>query len=190
MRALILYCLISTCSSTLLQFLFSIYYSGDYIVSTSLDGTWAFLDVENNGKCLRMVPSRNDNIQSAITCGKFHPDGLIIATSTVHDFTVETDEQGGRLSSLRLSANTWNSLNLWDIRSQINVASFADHTNLITGFCFSENGYYLASGSNDKNARIFDLRKLKCLKTIESKHIEHICICIHAFIHSCIWRQI
>lgn len=141
-------------------------------MSTSLDGTWAFLDVENNGKCLRTVSSSNHNAQSGITSGKFHPDGLIIATSIINEFTVKSDEQGSRLSSLQLSTKTSSLLNLWDIRSQNNVASFTDHTNLITGLSFSENGYYLASGSDDKIARIFDLRKLKCLKTIESKHLQ------------------
>ena len=32
---------------------------------------------------------------------------------------------------------------------------------------FSENGYFLASGTEDGGANIMDLRKLKCTKTLE-----------------------
>ena len=35
---------------------------------------------------------------------------------------------------------------------------------------FSENGYLLASGSEDGGADIMDLRKLKCTKSIECKY--------------------
>ena len=40
---------------------------------------------------------------------------------------------------------------------------------------FSENGYLLASGTEDGGANITDLRKLKCTKTLECKYILSIC---------------
>ena len=36
---------------------------------------------------------------------------------------------------------------------------------------FSENGYLLASGTEDGGANITDLRKLKCTKTLECKYM-------------------
>ena len=36
---------------------------------------------------------------------------------------------------------------------------------------FSENGYYLGSGAEGGGARIWDLRKLKCTKTLECTYL-------------------
>ena len=36
---------------------------------------------------------------------------------------------------------------------------------------FSENGYYLGSGAEEGGARIWDLRKLKCTKTLECTYV-------------------
>ena len=43
--------------------------------------------------------------------------------------------------------------------------------------CFSENGYHLATASRDNEVRIWDLRKLKLLKTItlsDSFKVRHV----------------
>jgi WD40 repeat protein len=60
---------------------------------------------------------------------------------------------------------------------------------------FSENGYYLGSGAEGGGARIWDLRKLKCTKTLECTYLLmflcvfkfHIFSCFSSVIHSFIY---
>jgi pre-mRNA-processing factor 19 len=130
-----------------------IYKTGDYIVSTSLDGSWAFLDVTRGGKCLKKVVDE-DAMSQYLSC-QFHPDGLILAT-TIGISQPKSD----------------NSIKIWDVREQKNVAVFAEHSDMVKSINFSENGYYLASACDDGIVRLWDLRKLKCVKTLECKIIE------------------
>ena len=46
---------------------------------------------------------------------------------------------------------------------------------------FSENGYYLGSGAEGGGARIWDLRKLKCTKTLECTYLQVLYLCILLF---------
>ena len=51
-------------------------------------------------------------------------------------------------------------------QERTNVASFDGHTEAITSISFSENGYYLATAAKDSTVKLWDLRKLKNLKTL------------------------
>ncbi|KND02301.1 uncharacterized protein SPPG_02775 [Spizellomyces punctatus DAOM BR117] len=116
--------------------------TGDYIVSASADGTWAFLDVDTGRSLFRVAQSEGGQ---AYTAAQFHPDGLILATGT-NDSLVR----------------------LWDVKSQNNVRSFEGHKGKITGISFSENGYYLATSAADEAVvKFWDLRKLVNFQTIE-----------------------
>jgi len=77
---------------------------------------------------------------------RFHPDGLILAGGTYLE-----------------------GIKLWDIREpdQLNVSALTDHNAPINSLSFSENGYYLASAGGDGSVKVWDLRKLKCIKTID-----------------------
>merc|ERR1711907_136296 len=75
--------------------------TGDYLVTSSLDASWAFHDI-STGNCL--VQKHDAEAKKGFTSAMFHPDGLILATGT---------------------ANA--TVRIWDIKAQQNVASFDGH---------------------------------------------------------------
>lgn len=124
--------------------------TGSYAISTSMDSSWAFLDL-SEGKVLRQCHDNTSSSDSSMasggySCGSFHPDGLILGTGG--------DSNRGVVK-------------IFDVREQTQVAMFSDHTDRINALTFSENGFILATASNDGSVKIWDLRKLKSTKTIE-----------------------
>lgn len=118
----------------------SLHALGDYVLSSSVDRHWAFSDI-NTGKTFCRVT--DNQVDSALTCTQFHPDGLILGTG--HD-----DSQ----------------IKIWDLKTGQNVANFPGHSGSVTTMSFSENGYYLATGADDSTVKLWDLRKLKNFKTL------------------------
>jgi len=112
--------------------------TGDYVVTCSEDRSWALFDL-NSGRCL-LKPT--DDLATAYTATAFHPDGLILGTA--------------------MGA----AVRVWDVKSQSLAHTFEGHTGAVTSLHFSENGYYLATGSADACVKLWDLRKLKNLSTI------------------------
>ena len=132
--------------------------TGDYLVTTSLDGTWSFLDISREGECLKQVDlndrvsesAMNDEKYSLVTA-KFHPDGLILATSTLSTSTNMQNDNNGTISTSSHTLSDFynsdtkslisstlndkfsytNSLKVWDIREQKNVATFLEHKDII-----------------------------------------------------------
>lgn len=118
----------------------SVHATGDYLLSSSTDGHWAFSDLRT-GRVLTKVA---DSVaQTALTCAQFHPDGLIFGTGT-EDSVIK----------------------IWDLKERANVANFPGHSGPISCISFSENGYYLATAADDSVVKLWDLRKLKNFKTI------------------------
>ena len=115
-------------------------------MSTSLDGSWSFLDLQKGVVLCNMKDDTPSKTPQPLLSGQLHPDGLILGTGT---------EDG--------------QLKIWDIREQANVANIKEHTAGIHSISFSENGYLVATGSADGSVRVWDLRKLKCTKTFTSK---------------------
>ena len=91
----------------------SLHPSGHYFLTSSLDQTWSFCEIET-GTCL--VKSENDN--SGYTCIQFHPDGLLFGTGLQN-----------------------NSIKIWDLKSQQLATQLDGHTGEVTSLSFSENGY-------------------------------------------------
>jgi len=113
--------------------------SGDYCASASRDKSWALLDIEQ-GSCIVHVKVSD----VPYTCAEFHPDGLLLGTGVA------------------------NTVQIWDVKTQSSVASFDSHSMDVTSMSFSENGYYLATGSADATVKIWDLRKLKNLVSLHT----------------------
>jgi pre-mRNA-processing factor 19 len=112
-----------------------------FVVSSSMDGSWCFLDMER-ASCLAQKSAEEDG---PLTTARFHPDGLLLATGT-----------------------SVGAVRIWDIREQKSAANCADHSGNGSVLClgFSENGYMFASGASDGSAHIWDLRKLKSVQSI------------------------
>ena len=54
-------------------------------------------------------------------------------------------------------------IRIWEVKQQKNVATFEGHARPIQGLAFSENGFHLASVSEDC-VKLWDLRKLRNFK--------------------------
>ncbi|GLE07899.1 hypothetical protein PINS_up018728 [Pythium insidiosum] len=52
---------------------------------------------------------------------------------------------------------------MWDVKSMENVVTFDGHQGAVNCLTFSENGYQLATGSQDGTINVWDLRKLKSI---------------------------
>lgn len=62
---------------------------------------------------------------------------------------------------------TDHAVQMWDFKGQNVVATLPGHEGEITSISFSENGYYLASGSKDGCCKLWDVRKPVNFQTIE-----------------------
>jgi len=126
----------------------SLHPSGDYLVTASQDRTWAFHDLAT-GVCRKRVV--DEKIGGGYTRVAFHPDGLILGAGTSDSL-----------------------VRIFDVKQQKNVANFKGHVGELTGLCFSENGYYLASADTEGNVKLWDLRKLQNFKNISSPDLTSI----------------
>lgn len=107
--------------------------SGAYLLTASKDKTWSLYDVAT-GVCREQVG--DDNVQGGYTKVQFHPDGLIMGAGTQD-----------------------NKVRIFDVTQRKNVATLVTDAQ-VTGLAFSENGYYVASGDEAGQVRLWDLRKL------------------------------
>merc|ERR1712139_723205 len=57
-------------------------------------------------------------------------------------------------------------MGVWDLKAQVIAAELKGHAAPVTSLQFSENGYYLATGSKDCTVKLWDLRKPICFQTI------------------------
>ncbi|XP_027366094.1 pre-mRNA-processing factor 19-like [Abrus precatorius] len=117
----------------------TVHATNDYFVTASLDSTWCFYEL-SSGTCLtRYVCVVFDNSGSCggYTSAAFHPDGLLLGTGSSDGI-----------------------VKIWDVTSQSSIAMFEDHVGPVTAISFSENGYVLATTTQD-GVKLWDLRKGK-----------------------------
>ena len=113
--------------------------TGDYVCTSSLRGDWKMSALES-GSTLLCVRDEAADPFTFLAC---HPDGQVVAT-------------GASSGALRL----------YDIKANgAVVAKLSDHTKFIDSVSFSANGYQMASASADGCVRLWDLRKIKCVKS-------------------------
>lgn len=118
----------------------SIHPLGDYLLTASLDKSWAIHDFAT-GRCVRHMK----DLESAFPSMSFHPDGLIVAGGTEDKSVI-----------------------IWDVKNeQATVATLQGHESAVQTLSFSGNGYYLASGSRDGVVKLWDLRKPVNLQTLQ-----------------------
>lgn len=120
---------------------FDIHPIGDLIVTASKDRSFCFVDIVS-GKIL-IKHKDASKLEMGLTCVQFHPDGEIMATG-----------------------NEDNNIQMWDVKTLSNLATFEGHTGKISDLCFSENGYSLASSSFDQTIKIWDLQQVGSVKTL------------------------
>jgi len=117
----------------------SVHPLGDFFLTSSRDKSWAIHDFSTH-RCVRHMQEQD----SGYGCMKFHPDGLILA--------------GGCEN---------NTVQVWDIKDQVTVATLSGHEGEVTALSFSENGYYLATASMDGTVKLWDLRKPLNIQTLK-----------------------
>lgn len=110
-----------------------------FFATVSSDASYCFYDLER-AECLQHVS--NDEV--GLSAVQFHPDGLLLGT--------------GSEKAL---------VQIWDLKQKKCVATLPSaHAKTIKALSFSENGYNLASAS-EEGVRIWDLRKLKNVHTLD-----------------------
>ena len=110
-----------------------------FFATVSSDASYCFYDLER-AECLQ----RMTNDDSGLSAVQFHPDGLLLGT--------------GSEKAL---------VQIWDLKQKKCVATLPSaHSKAVKGISFSENGYNVASVS-DEGVRIWDLRKLKTIHSLD-----------------------
>jgi pre-mRNA-processing factor 19 len=121
----------------------SIHATGDYVLSASLDASWALSDIRSGRLLARYslsgdVATKGTKDANEALCAVFHPDGAIFGT-------------GSKSKQVQM----------WDLKTMASVVAFEGHAAAVNTLAFSENGYQLATGSQDGVVILWDLRKLK-----------------------------
>jgi len=118
--------------------------TGQYVVTSSEDGSWAFHDVSDTS-AVQLYTKATDAESGGFASVQFHPDGVLLGTGTV----------GGKIQ-------------IFDLKSAGGkpVAAFTADGR-VQALSFSQNGYYMASGvetaAGGGVVKLWDLRKADML---------------------------
>ena len=108
-----------------------------YAMTGSRDQRWALHALDGDGKSAPLVVQ---DCGSAVNCGAWHPDGLLVGVG---------DARGV--------------VSLWDAQSGQRAISLDAHQGAggVVSLAFNENGYMIATagGASDPSVKLWDLRK-------------------------------
>lgn len=124
----------------------SVHPSGSYVSAASTDSTWTLYDIAEGKEVMSYTPVAGIDGSFSYTSFAGHPDGVLYGGGT---------KEGA--------------VRVWDARQSSSLAAtLSSHDSDVTTLSFSENGYYLATGSSaTPKVNIFDLRKLSILSSWE-----------------------
>jgi pre-mRNA-processing factor 19 len=120
----------------------SIHPMGDFAVSSNRDTSWSFSDLSIGQVVANFSDPASKSSSETYDKIRLHPDGLLVAIGT----------------------NT-KLIKIFDLRNGDLAATFSGHIGAIRAITFGENGFSLASGSDD-GGRFWDLRKQECTRHV------------------------
>ena len=118
--------------------------TGKYAVAMKTSGAWSLIALEAKSVLAESSVDPGDAATSPI---RVHPDGMIVAAA--------------------ISTNGAHRVKVWEVKDQKPVHAFDGHSAPISSVAFSENGYHLASCDEGGVVKLWDLRKLKELKSFQ-----------------------
>ena len=120
--------------------------TGAYVSAASTDSTWSMYDLEQGQEVATYSAVPGVEGSFAYTSFAVHPDGVLHGAGTKDGI-----------------------VRVWDARQSSSLAgSLESHSTAVSTLSFSENGYYLATGSSaTPSIKIVDLRKLAVISTWE-----------------------
>ncbi len=118
--------------------------TGQYAVAMKTSGAWSLIALEAKSVLAESSVDPGDAATSPI---RVHPDGMIVAAA--------------------ISTNGAHRVKVWEVKDQKPVHAFDGHSAPISSVSFSENGYHLASCDEGGTVKLWDLRKLKELKSFQ-----------------------
>ncbi len=120
----------------------------------------------------------SDGTIEPVRCVRFSPDGKLVAASIGKDITIWEVESGQRLRRL-LGHESQSDESSGDEASSDNISEVGNlgHTKNIDGLSFSPDSKFLASGSDDRTARIWEVATGKMLTalTYHDRHVNTVC---------------
>ena len=154
---------------------------GKYIISASADKTVRVWDVENDYKCIKILGGHT----LAVVSLSYSRDGNFFATGSsdrtirlwdINNLTQKDHKEvaGDLKEGYKLECNNFvlsiskNDIEIYDLDSEQRIETLKGHTDYIKSASYSPDGKYIASASDDKTIRIWDVNNhYECIKTLE-----------------------
>jgi pre-mRNA-processing factor 19 len=125
----------------------SVHASGDLLATASKDGSWSLYDAVQGAELRRTAIS-----SESLSTVAFHPDGALLAAGSARDGGV---------------------IRVYDVKTCTVAAELKGaHIGGLTALAFSDNGFHAASAEASGAIKLWDLRKLANIHTIQCAALE------------------